>query len=408
MKNLRIFSILIATILLGASTAVYAGEIDEGSIDVVINDNVYGTVSPTLNLINTTITLTAYEIIQGGESSYEVQDNLTIPLSVVIEKEKIYLNKMITGRVTLYGSLNDVRAKEMFNTYVANGELLGPDVNASTEASVPVKFPISEDAFNNGEELMMCTFVMGRYLPGRADDSEFLLSLDKILSDSALFGLGKIIKEFIDIETWVGLQLQILTLKHITLNVTYEYGGQLIQPDEYILNATVAQGNGRIAVSPNLGSYPEGTNVTLTAVADPGYYFDRWEGDVTGSENPVEITMDSNKSVQAYFKQNPVSIISTGFGIFNAIFIIKNQEYSNISFDWNITLRGGILGGVYAFSNGTVDDLGENLTAAIYTGRTKLFCLGPAQITINIDRPGEAVITERFSATLIGPIVLVK
>ena len=408
MKRFRIFSILIATILLGASASVYAGEIDEGSIDVVINDNVYGSVSPTLNFDNTTITLKAYEIVQGGKSSYEVQDNITIPLNVVVNKEKVYSNKMITGRIKLYGSLSDVRAKQWFNSYVADGEFFGKDVNVSDEVNVPVKYPISEDAFNNGEELVMCTLAMGRYLPGKADDSSFLVSLDNLITDSALFGLGKIIKEFIDLDTIVGLKLQVLTIKHIKLNITYEYGGQQVQPDEYILNATVSEGEGRIVKNPDRGSYPEGTNVSLKAVASPGYHFDRWEGDVTGSQNPVSIIMNENKSVQAFFAEDAVKITPSSFGIFSTTLTVKNQKETNISFSWNVTLNGGLLGGVNTFTNGTVDDLGENKTSTIASGSTKLFALGPANLKVNIAIPGEEVITEEYSATLIGPFVLVS
>ena len=57
MKNYRIVCIFIATIILGAGSAACAGEIEEGSIDVVINDNFYGSVSPTIDLENTNITL---------------------------------------------------------------------------------------------------------------------------------------------------------------------------------------------------------------------------------------------------------------------------------------------------------------------------------------------------------------
>jgi hypothetical protein len=406
MKKLRIFSIIIATILLGASATVYAGEIDEGSIDIVINDNAYGTVSPTLNFDNTTISLKAYEVVQGGESVYQVKDNITIPIDVVIEKEKCYMNKMITGRIKLYGTYNDVRAKEWFNAYVVDGELLGKDVNVPENVSVPVRYRISNKTFHNGEELVMCTLVMGRYLPGKADDSTFLVSLDKLLTDSALFGLGKIIKEFVDLDTLVNLKLQILTIKHIILNITYEYAGQQVQPDEYILNATVAAGEGRITKSPNLGSYPAGTNVTLNAVASAGYHFDHWEGDITGDENPTTITMDENKSVQAYFAENPVRIKPGGFGIFRKTFTVKNQEETNISFKWNITLSGGLLGGVYAFSNGTVDDIGPDGTITLSSNSIGLFSFGPGQATVNIKKPGEDAITEKFGVTFLGPFIL--
>jgi len=52
------------------------------------------------------------------------------------------------------------------------------------------------------------------------------------------------------------------------------------------------------------GEYAEGTEVTLTANPNTGYIFKEWSGDITGSENPVTITMDSDKNVSAEF-ENP-------------------------------------------------------------------------------------------------------
>jgi hypothetical protein len=55
--------------------------------------------------------------------------------------------------------------------------------------------------------------------------------------------------------------------------------------------------------APNCGSqYLEGTYVTLTAVSNPGYVVDHWSGDVTGTENPVQLIIDGDKSVTAHFR----------------------------------------------------------------------------------------------------------
>lgn len=44
------------------------------------------------------------------------------------------------------------------------------------------------------------------------------------------------------------------------------------------------------------------TTVELTAVPDEGWYFDRWEGDLSGSDNPESIFVDSEKRVTAIFE----------------------------------------------------------------------------------------------------------
>jgi len=68
------------------------------------------------------------------------------------------------------------------------------------------------------------------------------------------------------------------------------------------LNINVAD-HGKVDVSPaGMGKYYiDGTVVTLTANADTLYKFGEWSGDVTGTDNPVNITMDADKSVQASF-----------------------------------------------------------------------------------------------------------
>jgi uncharacterized repeat protein (TIGR02543 family) len=51
------------------------------------------------------------------------------------------------------------------------------------------------------------------------------------------------------------------------------------------------------------GKYAYGTVVTLTANAATGYGFNNWSGDASGSSNPVQVTMNGNKSVTANFTE---------------------------------------------------------------------------------------------------------
>ncbi|MFH1837900.1 MAG: alpha/beta fold hydrolase, partial [Candidatus Kuenenbacteria bacterium] len=54
-------------------------------------------------------------------------------------------------------------------------------------------------------------------------------------------------------------------------------------------------------INPSMGIYSVNTKVNLTATPAPYYTFLNWTGDISGSENPKEITMNSNKSVTANF-----------------------------------------------------------------------------------------------------------
>ena len=70
----------------------------------------------------------------------------------------------------------------------------------------------------------------------------------------------------------------------------------------YTLTVNVSPaGAGTVTLNPAGGTYPAGTVVTLTAVANTGYTFSNWSGDVTGTSNPTSVTMNSNKTVTAVF-----------------------------------------------------------------------------------------------------------
>ncbi|HSP83740.1 MAG TPA: NosD domain-containing protein, partial [Gillisia sp.] len=86
---------------------------------------------------------------------------------------------------------------------------------------------------------------------------------------------------------------------------TSEFGASVSVTEEiteYTLTVTT-QGNGSVSKAPDQEKYTAGTTVELTATADEGWVFDRWEEDLTGNTNPETITMDSNKAVTAVFTE---------------------------------------------------------------------------------------------------------
>ena len=62
-----------------------------------------------------------------------------------------------------------------------------------------------------------------------------------------------------------------------------------------------SDGSGDIIISPLQNEYKEGTQVKISALPKPGYAFNSWSGDLTGSTNPVTITINSNKNITANF-----------------------------------------------------------------------------------------------------------
>ncbi|MCL0092977.1 Ig-like domain-containing protein [Dehalococcoidia bacterium] len=73
----------------------------------------------------------------------------------------------------------------------------------------------------------------------------------------------------------------------------------------YILTIAIdPPASGTVSLSPEPdpdGRYTAQTEVTLTAHPAAGWRFDRWSGDVTGTEPVITLTMDADKSVTAHF-----------------------------------------------------------------------------------------------------------
>lgn len=90
-----------------------------------------------------------------------------------------------------------------------------------------------------------------------------------------------------------------------------------IPPTTYTLTTIVApSGGGEIFVSPKSDTYTEGEVVTLTPVPNENFVFQEWGGSKSGNSNPLELTMNSNKSILGVFveKGYPLNITIEGEG----------------------------------------------------------------------------------------------
>jgi len=67
-------------------------------------------------------------------------------------------------------------------------------------------------------------------------------------------------------------------------------------------------GSGSVTQDPDQALYFCSPDVTLTATPDPGWLFDRWEDDLTGSMNPDTVTMSADRTVRAVFVMAPLTV----------------------------------------------------------------------------------------------------
>ena len=83
------------------------------------------------------------------------------------------------------------------------------------------------------------------------------------------------------------------------MNVTARFV-ELSGPAEYSVSTSVV-GSGSVSRSPDQATYLDGSVVTLTAAPAAGWEFVGWEGDVTSSANPLDVTVASDMNVTARF-----------------------------------------------------------------------------------------------------------
>ena len=74
---------------------------------------------------------------------------------------------------------------------------------------------------------------------------------------------------------------------------------------------TVTSAHGTVTKSPDDTYYHYGEIVQLTAVPDTGWSFVNWSGDASGSTNPVNVTINGNKSVTANYAVVGVTVTPT-------------------------------------------------------------------------------------------------
>jgi hypothetical protein len=114
-------------------------------------------------------------------------------------------------------------------------------------------------------------------------------------------------------------------------------------PPGYVLSVQTSPG-GSVLRDPDVAEYRPGQTVTLTALAEPGFTFARWEGDATGTEIEIDLLMDTNKLVGAVFEDvaaPEIQIVTPAAGVTeNRTFALSGTITDNVAvasafWEWN-------------------------------------------------------------------------
>ncbi|WP_162054270.1 InlB B-repeat-containing protein [Pontibacter pamirensis] len=128
-------------------------------------------------------------------------------------------------------------------------------------------------------------------------------------------------------------------------------------PTNYALNVN-ATGSGTVIRSPDQDSYAAGTSVTLTATPAAGYEFAGWLGGATGLENPLTLTMDSDKSITATFTQVQQTSYTLTVGMEGSGTVTRSPELDSYEAGTTVTLTATSATG-YRFTGWSSDVSGR-------------------------------------------------
>ena len=105
------------------------------------------------------------------------------------------------------------------------------------------------------------------------------------------------------------------TTNPATLTMDADKNVSAVFIQQFTLTTSVT-GQGSVSLDPAGGTYDTGASVMLTATPASGWSFDYWSGDVSGSDNPLSLTMDANKTATAVFSTSLPEMISVPAGPF--------------------------------------------------------------------------------------------
>ena len=129
--------------------------------------------------------------------------------------------------------------------------------------------------------------------------------------------------------------------KEITIDKAKTVKAVFVKKIQYALTIEI-QGEGtvsqKVIKEGTATDYNSGTVVELTATPKAEWQFKEWSGDLTGSDNPKEITIDKAKTVKAVFISNSGGgggePFTTTWAIETGDFKFPLKDYADITIDW--------------------------------------------------------------------------
>ncbi|MGM9818793.1 MAG: hypothetical protein ACI30B_07430 [Paludibacteraceae bacterium] len=189
-------------------------------------------------------------------------------------------------------------------------------------------------------------------------------------------------------DSFIAYSLRFLSLVAVWYD-NYRYYGQAVRlVQDYVTYTVTATCDAEQGSVSGAGTYPQGTEVTLTATAEDGYYFVQWSDG--NSENPRTITVTEDVALTAEFAANPVynavaGVFSVGEGK-QVQFSAGNLQYTQSADVWAFAANQYDMVGT---ANGNGSELANTIDLFGWSGSTGSAKWGVSTSTSNSDYSGD-------------------
>ena len=197
----------------------------------------------------------------------------------------------------------------------------------------------------NSNKTVTANFVKKKYALTTTIEGEGTVS-EKIIKAGAAtdYNSGTVVeltatpKDGWEFKEWTGDLTGSDNPKEITIDKAKTVKAVFVKKIQYALTIEI-QGEGTISQKVikegTATNYNIGTVVELTATPKAEWQFKEWSGDLTGSDNPKEITIDKAKTVKAVFISNSGGEpFTTTWAIETGDFKFPLKDYADITIDW--------------------------------------------------------------------------
>jgi len=138
-------------------------------------------------------------------------------------------------------------------------------------------------------------------------------------------------------------------------------------PTQYTLTIVSTSG-GTTSPTPGSYDYDEGTKVQVLALPNSGYLFDKWIYDSTESiDNPIELTIDQDYTLTAYFKEQPPPPPING-NLSIDVYGVRNDVTVTVTVNGHVDSRTGP--GIVSFEEMAVGEYNCSVSASGYITET--------------------------------------